>query len=109
MPKNYTGKETENYVPDEPKDEITIIDLDGEKFEVVGMANLDGKNYVALLPFNEDEDIEEEGSDEFTILEMIEDPDDPENCTLKTVDDEELYNRIGDEFIEMFAMDDDDE
>ena len=103
-------KKTENNDPQEADDEITIIELEGEKFELVGTANVDGKDYVALSPFNEHAElIDEEEDGEFTILEICEDPDDPESCTLKTVDDEELYNRIGDEFIEMFASGVDDE
>ena len=35
---------------------------------------------------------------------IIDDPEDEENCTLKTIDDEELYERIGDAFIEQFGM-----
>lgn len=100
----------------EPKDlstenedipEIPIIELEGEQYEVIDTVTVDGKNYVALLPFEELDSGQEE--EEFTILEILDDPSDEENCTLKTVDDEELYERIGDAFLKKFEMYDEDE
>lgn len=100
--------EIKNNAPDnEDYPEIPIIELDGEQYEVIDTVTVDGKNYVALLPFEElDEGQEEE---EFTILEIIDDPSDEENCTLKTIDDEELYDRIGDAFLKQFEMYDEEE
>ena len=87
--------------------EIPIIELEGEQYEVIDTVTVDGRNYVALLPFEElDDDREEE---EFTILEILDDPADEENCTLKTIDDEELYDRIGDAFLKQFEMYDEEE
>ena len=100
----------------EPKDmsrenedlpDIPIIELEGEQYEVIDTVTVDGKNYVALLPFEELDSEQEE--EEFTILEILDDPSDEENCTLKTIDDEELYERIGDAFLKKFEMYDEDE
>lgn len=81
--------------------EPVIIDLDGEQFEIIETTELDGKMYAALTPYTEEDEIEDEEV-EFIILEVIDDPD-SEECTLKTVDDEELYTRIGDEFMKIFS------
>ena len=87
--------------------DIPIIELEGEQYEVIDTVTVDGKNYVALLPFEELDSEQEE--EEFTILEILDDPSDEENCTLKTIDDEELYERIGDAFLKKFEMYDEDE
>ena len=92
--------------PDYDNDEeLDLIELDGENYEIVDTAELDGKLYVALIPYDlDDEEIENGDSVEFTILEMLDDPDDEENCILKTIDDEELYDRVGEVFIEKFGL-----
>ena len=84
-----------------------IIELEGDRFEIIETVMIDEHIYVALLPLGENDDYEEDA--EFTILEMTDDPDDEENCTLHTVDDEDLYVRIGDAFIERFAELDEEE
>ncbi|MBO6230477.1 MAG: DUF1292 domain-containing protein [Ruminiclostridium sp.] len=92
-------------VPEE--EELTLIELEGEQYEIIDTVCVDDRNYIALIPHDESDDMSEEA--EFTILEIIDDPDDEENCTLKTIDDEELYERIGDAFIEHFGMYEDEE
>ncbi len=87
-------------IPEE--EELALIELEGEKYEVIDTVNVDGHSYIALIPYEESDDLAEDA--EFTILEIIDDPEDEENCTLKTIDDEELYERIGDAFIEQFGM-----
>ncbi len=95
--------ESRNNIPEnEETPEIPIIELEGEQYEVIDTVTVDGRNYVALLPFEELDAGQEE--EEFTILEIIDDPDDEENCTLKTIDDEDLYDRIGDAFLKQFEM-----
>ena len=86
------------------EDDITIIELEGKRYEIV-----QGKDYVAITPF--DEDLTEDGDTEsdFTILEISEDPVDETGCILKTVDDEELYSEIGDLFLSRFAEDEPDD
>lgn len=80
--------------------EPVIIDLDGEEFELIDTIEVDGRNFAALTPYVEDDEADEDI--EFIILEVIDDENE-EQCTLKTVDDEELYSKIGDAFMEMFS------
>jgi hypothetical protein len=89
-----------NENPDE--NSVTVIELDGDKFEVIDTLSFEGKNYVALMPYVEEDQTDEDENVDFTILEIIDDPDDEVNCTLKTIDDEDEYTRIGDEFIKRF-------
>jgi len=87
------------------EDDLAIIELEGEKYEIIDTVNVDGHSYIALIPFDESDDPEKDA--EFTILEMIDDPEDEENCTLKTIDDDDLYERIGEAFLEQFGVDED--
>lgn len=80
--------------------EPVVVDLDGEPFEIIDTVEVDGKNYAALTPYTEDDDLENDEV-EFVILEIGDD--DGEQCVLKTVDDEELYTKIGDKFMELFS------
>ena len=89
------------------EDEITIVDLEGEKFEIIDTVIVDEHLYAALLPYSGEDDPAD--NTEFTILEITDDPDDEENCILRTVDDDELYEKIGDAFLERFEMPDDEE
>ncbi len=86
-------------------DDITIIELEGEKYELIDLVVYNDKKYIAVTPFSEDES-EEDPEGDFTILEMTDDPDDEESCILKTVDDEDLYSEIGEVFLEKFAEED---
>ncbi len=90
----------EDYAP-------VVVDLDGEQFEIIDTVEFEGKNYAALTPYTETDDLEEEEV-EFIILEICDD-EESEECTLKTVDDEELYSKIGDKFIEVLTLDFDEE
>ncbi len=101
---NISGSSPEDILSEE---EDLIIELEGDRYEIIDTVTIDDHIYVALLPLGEDDDYEEDA--EFTILEMTDDPDDEENCILRTVDDEELYVRIGDAFLERFAEFDDEE
>ena len=76
--------------------EPQIVELDGESFEVIDAICYDGQNYVALVPYSESDELEDE-SVEFIILKEVEDGDD---YMLATVDDEELYDEVGEAFLE---------
>ena len=78
-----------------------VVDLDGEQFEIIETLEFEDKMYAALTPYTEEDEMEEDDV-EFIILEVIDD-EESEQCTLKTVDDEELYTKIGDKFMEVFA------
>lgn len=77
--------------------EADIVDLDGEPYEIIDSLSCDGTNYVALIPYSEDE--QAEGDVEFIILKEVEDG---EDFYLGTVDDEELYSKIGEAFLKHF-------
>ena len=88
--------EDEMIMPEDIGD-AAVLELDGEKYEVIDTVSLDGHVYIAIVPYEESDELSE--TTEFTILEMYDDPDNEDNCILKTVDDDELYQRIGDEFL----------
>ena len=90
-------------------EELELIELDGTNYEVVDTVELDGRLYIALIPHDiDEEELDNSEEVEFTILEMTDDPDDEENCILKTIDDDELYDRVGEAFIEKFGVYDED-
>ena len=88
-------------------DEVSIIELEGEQYEVIDSVTYDGKLYVAIIPYDENDDGENDV--EFTILEVADDPADEENCIMRTVDDDDLYSKIGEEFLKRFDSIEDDE
>lgn len=94
------NQELEDFEEYEPQ----IIELDGEPFEVIDGICYDGQNYVAVAPYTEDDELEDEEI-EFIILKAEEKGDE---LFLSTVDDDALYDEIGEAFIEHFnAMFDD--
>ena len=76
--------------------EPQIVELDGEKFEVIDAICYDGQNYVALVPYSESDELEDDDV-EFIILKEVEENGE---YMLSTVDDEELYDEVGEAFIE---------
>lgn len=88
--------------------EAVVVDLDGEEFELIDTVEVDGKVYAALTPYTEEDELPEDEEIEFIILELIDDPE-SDQCTLKTVDDEALYTKIGDAFTALFAEEFDEE
>ena len=82
--KNLENNENEDLEEYEPQ----IVELDGEQFEVIDAVCYDGQNYVALVPYTEDDDFTDDEV-EFIILKEIEENGE---YMLSTVDDEELYN-----------------
>ncbi|MDR1754136.1 MAG: DUF1292 domain-containing protein [Eubacterium sp.] len=91
-------QDTEEYEPE-------IIDLDGEPFEIIDGITHGGANYLALVPYIEDLD-DDDDAIEFIILK--EEEKDGE-FFLATIDDDNLYSEIGDMFIEHFESLDDEE
>ena len=108
IPVTDPGENMENSgkIPDTAEDDdITVIELEGNKYELIDMVVYNNKNYIAITPFYDDGSADEEEGD-FTILEMTDDPENEESCILKTVDDDDLYSEIGELFLERFAEDD---
>lgn len=83
------NEELEEYEPQ-------IVELDGKQFEVIDAICYDGQNYVALVPYTEDDEMEDDTA-EFIILKEVEENGE---YMLSTVDDESLYDEVGEAFIE---------
>ena len=89
----------ENDIPEEELDNIIVLnDENGEevKFEFLDLIELDGEEYVVLLPAEEDE---EEG--EVVIL-KVEDTENEEEESYVSVDDENVLNQVFQIFKEKF-------
>lgn len=89
----------ENEIPEEELDNIIVLnDENGEevKFEFLDLVELDGEEYVVLLPVDEPED---EG--EVVIL-KVEDTESEEEESYVSVDDEEVLNKVFEIFKEKF-------
>ena len=90
----------ENNISDEELDNIIVLnDENGEevKFEFLDLVELDGEEYVVLLPADEEE--QEEG--EVVIL-KVEDTDSEEEESYVSVDDEEVLNKVFEIFKDKF-------
>ena len=90
----------ENNIPEEELDNIIVLnDENGEEvpFEFLDLIELDGEEYVVLLPAEEDE--EEAG--EVVIL-KVEDTENEDEESYVSVDDEETLNKVFELFKEKF-------
>ncbi|MBP3255837.1 MAG: DUF1292 domain-containing protein [Clostridia bacterium] len=90
----------ENEVLDDELDNIVVLnDENGEEvpFEFLDLIELNGEQYVILLPVEEDE----EESGEVVIL-KVEDTDSEEEESYVSVDDEEVLNTVFEMFKEKF-------
>ena len=88
---------------DEELDNVIILnDEDGNEvqFEFLDLIELDGEEYVVLLPTDEDE--EEDG--EVVIL-KVEDTDSEDEESYVSVDDQEVLNKVFEIFKEKFKDD----
>lgn len=92
--------EENNNIPEEELDNIIVLnDENGEEipFEFLDLIELEGEEYVVLLPIEEDE--EELG--EVVIL-KVEDTDSEEEESYVSVDDDEILNKVFEMFKEKF-------
>jgi len=90
-----------NNIPEEELDNIIVLnDENGEEisFEFLDLIELDGEEYVVLLPV-EEEDEEEAG--EVVIL-KVEDTESEEEESYVSVDDEDTLNKVFEMFKEKF-------
>lgn len=84
----------------EEVDNIIILnDEDGNevKFEFLDLVELDGEEYVVLLPTEDEED-----NDEVVILKVEDTEDDEEMESYVSVDDEDTLNKVFEIFKEKF-------
>lgn len=79
----------------EPSNIIPLCDEDGNEmeFELVDAVEYEGKDYVLLLPT-------EEESEEVVILQSIPDPEDEEMVDYITIEDEDLLQAVFEQFKE---------
>ena len=95
---------------------FTLTDDDGKEqlFELLGKLELDDTTYYALVPQYEDPNDELQDDGELIILkeDPNNDPEDPENASLITIEDEDEFNTVGEIFLEcinkMFEADSED-
>lgn len=92
----------ENNIPEEELDNIIVLnDETGAevKFEFLDLVELDGEEYVVLLPADEAENEDEAG--EVVIL-KVEASESDEEESYVSVDDEEVLNKVFEMFKEKF-------
>lgn len=95
----YTNEEIDLAAYDDEDFEPEIITLDDEPFEVIGDIPYEGEKYVALTPYDEDEELDDDEEVEFIIMRETQEGDE---YFLVTIDDDELYTTVGNLFIERF-------
>lgn len=89
----------ENEIPEEELDNIIVLnDEDGQevKFEFLDLVELDGEEYVVLLP------AEEEEEDGEVVILKVEDSENEEEESYVSVDDEDTLNQVFEIFKEKF-------
>ena len=90
-----------NNIPEEELDNIIVLnDENGEEvpFEFLDLIELEGEEYVVLLPVEEDD---EEDAGEVVIL-KVEDTDSEEEESYVRVEDEDTLNKVFEIFKEKF-------
>lgn len=101
---NNDVENNEEYSPDI----VSVIDDDGEEhiFEELDVLSLDDKEYVALLPIYEEDDVTDDGE----LIILLRNYDDDGEIYLEPIDDEDEFMRVGKMFEErlsdMFDFDD---
>ncbi len=91
----------ENNIPEDELDNIIVLnDEEGEevKFEFLDLVELEGEEYVVLLPADE---TEEDNEGEVVIL-KVEDTENEEEESYVSVDDEDTLNKVFEMFKEKF-------
>ena len=90
MDENFEGEELDNIV--------ILNDEDGNevKFEFLDLIELDGEEFVVLLPTEDEEDNEE------VVILKVEDSEDEDMESYVSVDDEETLNTVFEMFKEKF-------
>ena len=92
--------ENENNIPEEELDNIIVLNNEnGEEvpFEFLDLIELEGEEYVVLLPVEEDEEAEGE-----VVILKVEDTESEEEESYVSVDDEDTLNEVFEIFKEKF-------
>ena len=82
---------------------FTLTDEDGNEiqFELIGATEYKGNNYYAMIPVEDEAQGDNDGFCEYVILR--EDKDENGEYTLVTVDDDEEFDDVADQFDDMFS------
>jgi uncharacterized protein YrzB (UPF0473 family) len=92
----------ENNIPEEELDNIIVLnDENGDEvqFEFLDLVELDGEEYVVLLPIEDEQNEDEAGE---VIILKVEDTDSEDEESYVSVDDEEVLNKVFEIFKEKF-------
>lgn len=83
-------------------DLLTLVDEEGveHEFEIVDSAELDGQEYLALVPVPKDAQEALDDSAELVILKVVVEE---EEEILEAIEDEEEFDRVGDFFTERLS------
>ena len=85
------------------KDIISLLDEEGKEheFEIVDALELDGQQYLALVPLYDESQAEEalEDSGELVILRVSEEEDEDGGQYLDAIDNEDEYNKVAELFM----------
>jgi hypothetical protein len=79
--------------------ESDIIELDGEQFEIIDALVYEDVNYLALIPYDESAEEDEDEEVEFIVLREVEEDGE---FFLATIDDDALSDKIGEMFLTHF-------
>ncbi|MCL2637631.1 MAG: DUF1292 domain-containing protein [Oscillospiraceae bacterium] len=91
--------EKDNGLEETEEFEADIIELDGEQFEIIDALTYEDVNYLALIPYDENEEEDEDAEVEFIVLREVEEDGE---FFLATIDDEALSDKIGEMFLSHF-------
>jgi uncharacterized protein YrzB (UPF0473 family) len=78
---------------------LVLVDDDGEEveFEYLDTIELDGKEYVVLIPYDEDEDeLDDDDEDSVVIMKLIKDENGEDS--FESIEDEDELNSVFEEF-----------
>lgn len=91
---------SEEYAPEF----ISLLDEEGNEhqFEILDQMELDGENYMAVVPCYDDPAKSLEDTDEMVILKYVDDGDEE---YLEPIEDEEEFNRVSAVFVERLEDD----
>ena len=83
------------------KDVISLLDEEGKEheFEIVDAMELDGQEYMALVPIYDQPEDSLEDSGELVILRVSEELDEDGDQYLEAIEEEEEYDRVAELFM----------
>ncbi len=82
---------------------FTLTDEDGNEidFEIIGQHEMNGVQYVAMLPVEEEEKAADDGTWEYVILKLAEEGDE---TVFVSIDDDDEFDNVADYFDDLFSQ-----